>query len=63
MRLRLDLLPALARSLQPGVHLLELLAPDIREALVGLAVEGLVRAEEGPMQRRNMFSMKRRKKA
>ena len=44
MCLRLDLLPALARSLQPGVHLLELLAPDTREALVGLAVEGLVRA-------------------
>mmetsp|Transcript_85769 Transcript_85769/g.191778 ORF Transcript_85769/g.191778 Transcript_85769/m.191778 type:complete len:753 (-) Transcript_85769:7-2265(-) len=47
--LRLDRLLALARGLELRVHALEVLAPDVHEALAGLRVEGLIGAEERPL--------------
>mmetsp|Transcript_27903 Transcript_27903/g.64842 ORF Transcript_27903/g.64842 Transcript_27903/m.64842 type:complete len:299 (-) Transcript_27903:754-1650(-) len=47
--LRLDGLPAPASRLKRCVHLLELLTPNIHEALAGLLVIGLVWTEESPV--------------
>mmetsp|Transcript_15039 Transcript_15039/g.28221 ORF Transcript_15039/g.28221 Transcript_15039/m.28221 type:complete len:332 (+) Transcript_15039:1279-2274(+) len=49
-RLRLQRLSAFALHLQPCVHGLELLAPDIHEALARALIEGLVGAEQSPVR-------------